>query len=178
MAALSSSLQRFREVLPRGGQLPAEEWARRHRALTGVLWAMAAILGVVTVVLGYPISHTFLHVGPLVAAGIVAHSGRFSRQLRSLACAFGMLTVAALGVHLAEGRIEAHFSFFVLVVLLTLYEDWLVFALAVGYVLLHHGGLGMIDPKEVFHDQDQFENPWGWAAIHAVFVAATSVAGV
>jgi diguanylate cyclase (GGDEF)-like protein len=88
------------------------------------------------------------------------------------------LTVAALGVHLAGGRIEAHFSFFVLVMLLTIYEDWTVFALAVGYVLAHHGVMGMIDPKEVFHEEDQFTAPWLWAGIHAIFVALAGVAGI
>jgi diguanylate cyclase (GGDEF)-like protein len=178
MAALASPFRFVRDRLPRGGQLPVEEWERRHRALTAVLWALTVLLGAATIVLGYPIGHTLLHVGPLVAAGLVARSAFCSRQIRSLACSFGMLTIAAMGVHLAEGRIEAHFSFFVLVVLLTLYEDWLVFALAVGYVLMHHGVLGMIDARQVFHDADQFTNPWGWAAIHAVFVAAAGVAGV
>ena len=48
--------------------------------------------------------------------------------------------------------------------------------LAVIYTLLHHGVLGMIAPGEVFaaHPGD----PWAWAAIHAVFVAAAGAAGV
>ena len=37
-----------------------------------------------------------------------------------------------------------------MVVLLTLYEDWTVFALAVVYTLLHHGILGTFAPDEVF----------------------------
>ena len=44
--------------------------------------------------------------------------------MRSLACSFGLLTAAAMGVHVSGGVTEAHFSFFVVVVLLTLYEDW------------------------------------------------------
>jgi diguanylate cyclase (GGDEF)-like protein len=178
MAALPIPVQSLRSALPRGGQLPRAEWERRHRGLTTLLWVLAAALALTTVVLGYPLSHSVLHVGPLVATALLSRSERFSRQVRSLACSFGLLTVAALGVHLATGRIEAHFSFFVLVILLTLYEDWLVFLLAVGYVLLHHGGLGMIDPTEVFHDADQFTNPWMWAAIHATGVAAAGVAGI
>ena len=73
-------------------------------------------------------------------------------------------------MHVAGGATEAHFSFFVVMVLLTLYEDWTVFALAVVYTLLHHGVLGMIDPGEVFSAHPG--NPWKWAVIHAVFVAA------
>jgi len=96
--------------------------------------------------------------------------------MRSLACSFGLLTAAAMGVHVSGGVTEAHFSFFVVVVLLTLYEDWTVFVLAVLYTLLHHGVLGMIDPGEVF--SAHLGSPWTWAAIHAVFVAASGAAGV
>ena len=55
-----------------------------------------------------------------------------------------------MGVHVSGGVTEAHFSFFVVVVLLTLYEDWTVFALAVLYTLLHHGLLGTFAPEDVF----------------------------
>ena len=96
--------------------------------------------------------------------------------MRSLACSFGLLTAAAMGVHVSGGVTEAHFSFFVVVVLLTLYEDWTVFVLAILYTLLHHGVLGTIDPGEVF--AAHLGNPWEWAAIHAVFVAAGGAAGV
>jgi predicted signal transduction protein with EAL and GGDEF domain len=81
-------------------------------------------------------------------------------------------------VHLSGGLIEAHFAFFVAVVLLTLYEDWAVFGLAVAFVLLHHGVMGALRPHEVFHDPEQYHHPWRWAAIHAAFVAAAGVAGV
>ena len=79
-------------------------------------------------------------------------------------------------VTVTGGVTEAHFSFFIVVVLLTLYEDWAVFVLAVMYTLLHHGVLGMIDPGQVF--ADHVGSPWKWAAIHAVFVAAGGAAGV
>src|SRR4051794_787226 len=176
--AAASTLRNFRAVLPRGGELPAEEWDRRHVALTRFLWALTASLLIASLALGYGIGHTALHVIPVAMVCVISGMDRWPRQARSLACSFGLLTVAALGVHLAGGRIEAHFSFFVLVVLLTLYEDWLVFAFAVGYVLVHHGLLGMVEPAEVFHDKDQFTDPWTWAGIHAVFVAAAGVAGV
>ncbi|MEA2123239.1 MAG: hypothetical protein QOI80_21 [Solirubrobacteraceae bacterium] len=81
-----------------------------------------------------------------------------------------------MGVHVSGGVTEAHFSFFVVVVLLTLYEDWTVFVMAVLYTLLHHGILGAIDPKQVF--VSHADNPWMWASIHAIFVAASGAAGV
>src|SRR5215210_5647343 len=80
-----------------------------------------------------------------------------------------------MAVHVSGGVTEAHFSFFVVIVLLTLYEDWTVFALAVVYTLLHHGVLGTVAPGDVYAHGG---SPWGWAAIHAVFVAAAGAAGV
>ena len=178
MAPFVASVSKLRDRLPRGGELPAVAWERRHRALTQGLWVIAAGMVIVTPLLGYSMFHTALHGVPLIVAAVIAGQAHRTRRIRSLATAFGLLTAAALGVHLAGGRIEAHFSFFVLVVLLTLYEDWTVLALAIGYVLVHHGLLGMVDPKAVFHDSDQYRHPWKWASIHALFVAATSVAGV
>jgi diguanylate cyclase (GGDEF)-like protein len=175
---MASLLTSFRAHLPRGGMLPKEEWDRRQRAMIHVLWASGFGLGVYSFATGYGVIHSAGHLVPVTACALVAASDRYSVRARSLICSFGLLTVAALGVHISGGVIEAHFSFFVIVVVLTLYEDWTVFLLAVAYVLLHHGLLGMIDPKQVFHEPNQFNNPWKWALIHAVFVAAAGVAGL
>jgi len=178
MSTVVASVHKLREKLPRGGELPAVEWERRHRALTKLLWVIAAGLAIVTPLLGYSLFDTALHGVPLVVAAVIAGQTRRSPRFRSLATSFGLLTTAALGVHLAGGLTEAHFSFFVLVVLLTLYEDWAVLVLAIGYVLVHHGLLGMVDPMAVFHDGNEYRHPWKWAGIHALFIAATSVAGI
>ena len=168
----------LRSHLPTGGELPVEEWERRHRSLTRLLWVSVAMLAVFSYVSGYRDGHALLHLAGLVPLAIAAASARLSRLLRTVICSFGLLTAAALGVHVAGGVIEAHFSFFVVVVLLTVYEDWMVFALAVGYVLAHHGILGMFAANQVFADPNQFAHPWRWAAIHAIFVAAAGVAGL
>lgn len=174
MAAFEILRGRF----PQGGELPANEWARRHRSLTWLLFASAAILAVFSYLEGYSSTHIVLHLAALVPLAFVSASTQFPRQARTVACSLGLLTASALGVHSAGGIIEAHFAFFVVVVLLTLYEDWTVFALAVGFVLIHHGLLGMIDASQVFHEADQYAHPWKWAAIHAIFVAAAGVAGI
>lgn len=71
-----------------------------------------------------------------------------------------------------------HFSFFVVIVVLTLYEDWLVFLLAVGFVLIHHGIMGTVDPRAVFSDPREWKDPWAWAGLHALFTALAGIAGV
>ena len=64
-----------------------------------------------------------------------------------MAVSLGLLTAAALFVDAAGGRIEAHFYFFVLIIVLTLYEDWLPFLVAVAFVLVHHGMVTPPKPK-------------------------------
>ena len=74
--------------------------------------------------------------------------------------------------------IEAHFHFFVMIVVLALYEDWLPFLMAAAYVVVHHGLTGAIAPHEVFNHPDALAHPWKWAAIHGAFVTAAGVASV
>ena len=144
--------------------------------MTQLLWATAVAIAVYSALNGYAVWHTGLDASAVVVGGLVAGLSQLGRRTRSLACSFGLLTAAAMGVHVSGGVTEAHFSFFVVVILLTLYEDWTVFVLAVLYTLLHHGVLGMIDPAQVFIAHPG--SPWGWAALHAVYVAASGAAGV
>src|SRR6266511_229540 len=55
-------------------------------------------------------------------------------------------------VHLTGGRTEMHFHFFVVLVLIALYQDWRPFLLALAYVVVHHGTLSVIDPRAVYSD--------------------------
>jgi diguanylate cyclase (GGDEF)-like protein len=172
-------LMRVRALLPTGGELPAKEWQLRHRGLVAFLWINVAAVLVLSVALGqFAAAHTIEHglaIGPLA---VLASMRRLSEKMRSIAVVLGLMTAAALFTHMSGGVLETHFYFFVLVVLLTLYEDWLVFVVAVGYVLLHHGIIGTLEPRQVFDRPDEFANPWKWAAIHAVYVAAAGVAGI
>jgi len=144
--------------------------------MTRLLWAAGAAIAVYSALQGYAVWHTALDASAVVVAALLASRSQLGQRSRSLACSFGLLTAAAMGVHVSGGVTEAHFSFFVVVVMLTLYEDWTVFVLAVLYTLLHHGLLGTFAPQEVFYSHGG--SPWGWAAIHAIFVAAAGAAGV
>ena len=54
----------------------------------------------------------------------------------------GLLTASAVLVHLSDGVIEMHFHYFVMVGVITLYQDWRPFLVAIGYVVLQHGVAG------------------------------------
>jgi diguanylate cyclase (GGDEF)-like protein len=173
-----SRLHALKRHLPGGGALPAAEFDRRHTTLVGILCAGSVIIVVAALAADFSALHSLmLGLFPIGAAAMAARRD-LPRRTRSVAATLGLSACAALGVHISGGLIEAHFSFFVVVMLLTLYEDWAVFGLAVAVVLLHHGILGMVNPHAVFHSPAQYDHPWRWATIHAVFVAAAGIAGV
>jgi diguanylate cyclase (GGDEF)-like protein len=61
---------------------------------------------------------------------------------------------------------------------LTLYQDWMPFLLAIGYVVIHHGLLGVLAPGSVYDHPAAIANPWKWALIHGTFVLAASAAHI
>jgi signal transduction histidine kinase len=59
---------------------------------------------------------------------------------------------------------------------ITMYHDWFPFLLAIAFVALEHGVMGAIVPAAVYSNPAAQRGPWKWAAIHAFFVLAASVA--
>ena len=155
--------------------LPAHIARRRHRAIAAVLWAHVPGLLLFGLLRGYPPGHTLVDVAPVLGLAALASSTRLPPRWQMVAASLGLATCSAMLVHLWGGRIEAHFHFFVMIGLLTLYQDWLPFGLAIAYVVAHHGLLGALDAHSVYDHADAAEHPWRWALIHAAFVLAASV---
>jgi signal transduction histidine kinase len=139
-----------------------------------VLAAHALVLPFFGIAMGYSVVHSVMEGGVLPGTLALAALLPGSRKLRAGLVSFGLLSCSALLVHFSHGYIEAHFHFFIVVVLIGLYEDWLPFGLALAYVVLHHGVGGMIDPGSIYNHPDAQAHPWRWAAIHG---AAISLAG-
>jgi signal transduction histidine kinase/CheY-like chemotaxis protein len=167
-------LRRLRATLPQGQTLPDAAWERRHRAMVWLLWAHALALTVYGATRGYDVFHAVLHGAPMAMAAMLATYGS-RRRFRSSMVSIGLLSAAALLVHSSGGVIEAHFHFFVVIIVLTLYEDWIPFLLAVGYVVLHHGTAGVLDSNAVYNHAGAVAEPWKWAAIHGAFVFMAGV---
>ncbi len=164
--------------LPRGRLLPAELWRRRHRVITTLLWLHVPALALFAIGRGYDVPHTLLELVPVLSLALLASFPGCGRLLRSASAALGLVVCSSLLVHFWNGQIEGHFHFFVVVSLLILYQDWVPFLLAVGFVVVHHGLLGMISPESVFNHPSGVEHPWAWAAIHGAFMLAASAANV
>jgi diguanylate cyclase (GGDEF)-like protein/PAS domain S-box-containing protein len=171
-------LNRVRAVLPQGNTLPYEIWLRRHRWLVGLLAAQGVGMTIYALAQGFPLLHSIQEGGILVAFAVAAWAVRDHQRLAGVVCSIGLITTSAVLVHVSGGLIEAHFHFFVMIILLTLYEDWIPFLIAAAYVLVHHGLMGALDPGSVYNHPDAVAHPFKWAAIHAFFVTGAGAAAV
>ena len=166
------------DYLPKGQLLPEDVWRRRHQALSYLLRLHVLGIFIFGLAQGRGVTHSALEASIVAAFAIGASIEYFPRKVTSAMCSLGLITSSAVLVHLADGSIEVHFHFFVMVGILTLYQDWVPFLLAIGYVVLHHGVYGMVAPEEVYSHPAAIAHPFRWALIHGGFVLAASVASV
>ena len=182
-ALLGSSVVRrtvdgVRDYLPRGQLLPEDAWRRRHRTLSILLRAHVVGIFVFALVRGNSVFHSINEASVVLVFAVLAWAGQNHRRFSSAMCAIGLVTSSAVLVHLSGGTIEAHFHFFVMVGIMTLYQDWLPFLIAIGYVVLHHGVMGTLAPAQVYNHPAAINHPLRWALIHGSFVLAASVASI
>jgi diguanylate cyclase (GGDEF)-like protein len=165
-----------RGLLPTGRLLTPEVWARRHYGIVWLLWLHVAGVAVFAVARGNGLAHGLEEAALVAPFALAATYPAIGRRARSAAAVLGLITSSAVIVHLSGGVVEAHFHFFVMVGVITLYQDWLPFGLALVYVVVHHTLLGLVTPTDVFNHTAALRAPWKWALIHGAFVLAASVA--
>ncbi|MEA2193825.1 MAG: hypothetical protein QOG42_259 [Solirubrobacteraceae bacterium] len=166
------------DQLPQGRLLPDAVWRRRHRSITVLLWLHVPALLAFAIARGFGVVHSSSEMLAVISLAIVASMPRLGRAARSAAAALGLVACSALLIHFWNGQSEGHFHFFVVVSLLILYQDWLPFLIAIGFVVLHHGVLGSALPHSVFARDAAAQNPWQWAFIHGAFILAASAANI
>ena len=177
VAGVAERRSLFRRVLPEGRPLPDDVWQRRHHVILALLWLHAVGLAGFAVARGNSVIHSLAEGGVVaVIAGVASTVG--GRRTRAAVAAFGLIVASAIFVHLSGGVVEVHFHFFVMVAVLTFYQEWLPFLVAIAFVVLHHGVVGTLDPDAVYNHAAAVNNPWKWAAIHGAFVLAASVANL
>ena len=164
------------EWLPKGSSLPPEAWGQRHRAIRLIIWLHVVGIPLFATARGESMAHGLVEAVPVAAFGLLAGWSSRSRKLQAGAAALALLTCSGILVHLSGGAIEMHFHFFVMIGVLTMYQDWLPFLIAIGYVVFHHGLFGMIAPEDVYNHAAGINSPTQWALIHAAFVLAASAA--
>jgi len=161
--------------LPQGRTLPEAEWQRRHRGILALLWVLAATLPLYGLLQGHAISIDLAYGLGLLAFAALASRTSSRHAASSAIASFGLCLASAITVHLANGAIEAHFMFFVMIIVISLYEDWRAFLIAFGFVVAHHGLMGAVARDSVYSHAG---NPWVLALIHGGFIAAAGIAAL
>ncbi|WP_433217677.1 methyl-accepting chemotaxis protein [Dactylosporangium sp. CS-047395] len=152
----------------------------RHRALTVVLWLHAPLLIVLAIVDGHDVVGEHAHGEAWLVwcfiAGVVlcALAGGIARTRRggSVAVSIGLLLGAMALVHAGNGLTDLHFHFFVVVGLVSLYQDWVPLFLGVLLVGVHHVAIGMTMPSMVYSTPQARAHPVWFSLLHVVFVVA------
>jgi diguanylate cyclase (GGDEF)-like protein len=168
----------LRGLLPQGGALPEDVWARRHRGIVVLLWVHVPGLFLFTFLRHAPLIEAILVAFIVMAFAVSAMAFRDERRAGAVVAALGLLTASAVLVYESGGLIEMHFHYFVVVGVITLYQDWWPYLAAIGYVVLQHGVLGVMNPVSVYNHQSAITHPWEWAGVHGLFVLAMSAAGI
>ncbi|HZR45895.1 MAG TPA: ATP-binding protein [Candidatus Manganitrophaceae bacterium] len=164
------------EILPEGRALPEKEWKNRHRWILILTWFHALALALFGIYQGFGAAQSLSEGGIIAAAALAATPARFGRTFRSAIASLGLVTASAVLVHLSGGYIEAHFHFFVMLAVISVYQSWISYLLAILFVTVEHGLTGQFIPMAVYNHPDGFAHPWKWAAVHAGFVLGESIA--
>ena len=172
------ALEAIQQWLPRGQMLPEHILRRRHRTIVWLMWLHVVGLTAFGLFQGQTVLHMSFEGAILAFPALLASTEWVPMRMRVAAASFGLITASAMLVHLWDGVIEAHFHFFVMIGVLTLYQDWMPFLVAIGYVVLHHGVLGALSPSQVYNHSSAVAHPWRWALIHGSFVLAASAAHI
>ncbi|MGE3270624.1 MAG: putative bifunctional diguanylate cyclase/phosphodiesterase [Chloroflexota bacterium] len=143
-----------------------------------LVWLHAAILLAASILVTRPDPVGFIGSISIGLLGIAANQPRGGQRIRGSLASVGLLSASAIMVHLSGGYIEMHFHFFVALAIIAFYQEWVVFLVAIAFVLLEHGVIGVLFPTAVYNHHAAQVNPWLWAGIHAAFVAGASVANL
>jgi PAS domain S-box-containing protein len=167
--------QRARQWLPKGGVLADTDWNARHRTIVWLLILQGFGLFMFGAIRGVGLPHSGVEAMiPLLCAWAADRVP--GRDLKAVVASFGLVACSGILVHLSGGTIEAHFHFFIMLAVISLYQEWRAFLMAILFVVLHHGIVGVIDPASVYNHLSAQRHPWTWAGIHALLVLGESVA--
>ena len=183
----SGKLQRFINNTPDGSRITDESFEARHRnVLIAIALQLPFIFGVsrltgVESVTGaelpaIPLTHSIAGIVFLAIPLGIAIAPSLPRRVRTSLASFAFMSTAAILAYFTGGFIEAHFLYFVGVGVVALYEDWVPFAVAIGYVATQHSVFGLIEWFTVYNHPAAMANPVVWGGVHAFFVSLLSVA--
>lgn len=164
-------------ALPTGGSLSREDLRVRHVWICRLLWMHVLVVPTFGILRGVGPGHALLEGGVLIGVlALLASTRRPDDALRSLAATLGLVVSSTVLVHFSGGLIEMHVHFIVAVIVVSFYQSWRPFLVALGVVFLHHGIAGTLDPASVYNHPAALARPWLWALIHSGMILAASMA--
>jgi signal transduction histidine kinase len=175
---VSAFLARLTTTLPQGRALSDEHWWSRHRGVLVLLWLHLPVLGLLAVRSGIGVLHAAGELSLIVLPTLIASIPSVGRRTRAAFATLGLVTCSAMLIHVTGGLIESHFHLFVVIAVIGLYADWVPFAVAIGYVLVHHGTAGVLAPELVYDHPAALAHPLRWTLIHTGAVGAAAAVGV
>lgn len=186
-SVVTDRLTAFARNVPDGSRMTDESFTSRHRMVLAATTALLPFVFVTSRLTGVesvtgaelpaiPLSHSIVGIGIVLVFLGAASVSALSRRIRTSLSSFGFMTTAAVLAYVSGGFIEAHFLYFVGVGVVALYEDWVPFGVAIGYVACQHSVFGLVEWFTVYNHPAALANPVVWGGIHAVFVSMLSVA--
>ncbi len=167
--------ERARRLLIRGEELAQPAFEVRLR-LCLVAFVMIFTCVVATGLLtGEDVFHVAAESAPLVVLVAIGRRSKH-RLIATMSVSIGLAGTAAQLVHYTDGLIEAHFAFFVILPLISIFQDWRATTVAAGLVLTHHAVAGLLEPAAVYNHPAAQANPLLWGGSHGLFVFAEVVA--
>jgi two-component system, sensor histidine kinase and response regulator len=170
------TIDQIRQIIPQGTALHNEAWQKRHRGILILLWLHVGAIPSFGFFHGNPLGQSIGAGAILMGIAFLASWAILGRRTQAGLATLGLMTSSALLVHLSGGYIEMHFHFFVMIAVIALYQDWGTFLLALLFIVIDHGLVGMVASHAVYNHGPAQQNPWTWATIHAVFILAESAA--
>ena len=161
--------------MPRGHTLPESTWRLRHRAARLLLAAHVPLLPILALATGDSSSNALVGTAVVATLTLIASWPGLDRRPASAIVTLGLLASSAFVVNVAEGATEAHFHFFIMVAVLALYEDWVPYAVAFLFVMLHHGLMSQLPGEDVF---GHGANLWLRALLHSGAIVALGVVNI
>jgi diguanylate cyclase (GGDEF)-like protein len=173
---LRARLQQVKAVLPAGDALDDADFARRHRAISALLWLHVLAVPLYGLVRDQDPRHVLAESALVAALAMGAGLRTASRTTRAVVATLGLVTSSAVLTHFSGGLIELHFHFFVVVAVVALYQSWVPFLAALAFVVIHHGLGGQMAGQAVFNHRSAMGDAWRWALVHGGFILAESAA--
>jgi diguanylate cyclase (GGDEF)-like protein/PAS domain S-box-containing protein len=178
MGRLGKLVHRAAVIVPAGVELGPGEWEQRHRWIKGLLLFHVPVIVLFGVIRGKGLLHSLVEAAPVACLALFASDGTRGPRTRSIAAGLGLMVSSAVLVHLSGGSTEMHFHFFVMLGVISLYQDWRPFLVSIAFVAAHHGIMGTLRPTDVFNNPAAWHSPLKWAVVHAFFVLAACAVSV